>query len=95
MAPRVSLLGKFTGLSLLAMVALAFVIGMVLHGRIEARALTNAEQLTGVIAKIRSSILTPRPLRPETSTNGRSASTLGSYPSSRAVACERVTISYE
>jgi diguanylate cyclase (GGDEF)-like protein len=62
MAPRVSLLGKFTGLSLLAMVALAFVIGTVLHGRIEARALSNAEQLAGVIAKI---TLAPRLTRAE------------------------------
>jgi diguanylate cyclase (GGDEF)-like protein len=52
MAPRVSLLGKFTGLSLLAMVVLALVIGTVLHARLETRALRNAEQLTGVIGQL-------------------------------------------
>jgi diguanylate cyclase (GGDEF)-like protein len=52
MGPRVSLLGKFNGLSLLAMVALALVFGTVLQNRIEARALRSAEQLTGVIGQL-------------------------------------------
>ena len=43
----------------------------------------------------RSSALTPRPLRPETSTNGLPSLSVSAYPSARAVACERATISYE
>jgi diguanylate cyclase (GGDEF)-like protein len=52
MAQRFSLLGKFSGLSLLAMVLLAVVIGSVLHARIEARALTKAEELTEVFNRV-------------------------------------------
>jgi diguanylate cyclase (GGDEF)-like protein len=52
MARRVSLLGKFSGLSLLAMLILAAVIGTVLHGRIEARALREAERLTQVFSSL-------------------------------------------
>ena len=52
MAPRLSLLGKFVVLSLLATVLLAVAIGSVLHERIERRALDNAEQLTRVIGDL-------------------------------------------
>ncbi len=52
MAPRLSLLGKFVVLSLLATVLLAVVVGSALHGRIERRALDNAAQLTGVIGDL-------------------------------------------
>jgi diguanylate cyclase (GGDEF)-like protein len=46
MLPRLSLLGKFNALSLLAMLALAIAIGMALQGRIEQRALEDSERLT-------------------------------------------------
>ena len=52
MGTRLSLLGKFNGLSLLAMITLAFVIGAVLQARIEARALRGAQQLTSVIGQL-------------------------------------------
>ena len=52
MAPRLSLLGKFVVLSLLATVLLAVVVGSALHERIERRALDNAEQLTQVIGDL-------------------------------------------
>jgi diguanylate cyclase (GGDEF)-like protein len=52
MAQRISLLGKFSGLSLLAMVLLAVVVGSVLQDRIEARALTKAEELTEVFNRV-------------------------------------------
>ncbi len=52
MGPRVSLLGKFSALSLLAMLVLALSIGTVLHARMETRALRGAEQLTTVIAQL-------------------------------------------
>src|SRR4029078_11448492 len=52
MAPRLSLLGKFVVLSLLATVLLAVAIGSVLHERIERRALDNAERLTRVIGDL-------------------------------------------
>jgi diguanylate cyclase (GGDEF)-like protein len=49
MPPRLSLLGKFSALSLLAMLVLAIAIGTALHGRIETRALREAERLTQVL----------------------------------------------
>jgi diguanylate cyclase (GGDEF)-like protein len=52
MGRHVSLLGRFSALSLLAMVALAFAIGIVLSDRIEQRALRNAEQLTRVVSRM-------------------------------------------
>ena len=52
MASRLSLLGKFSGLSMLAMLALAITIGTVLHGRIETRALREAERLTEVFGSL-------------------------------------------
>jgi diguanylate cyclase (GGDEF)-like protein len=52
MAPRLSLLGKFVVLSLLATVLLAVAIGSVLHERIERRGLEGAEQLTRVIGDL-------------------------------------------
>jgi len=70
MARRVSLLGRFSGLSLFAMVALGLTIGMVLQARIEARALHEAEQLTRVFSQMAvvpnlSSTDLERPLRLE------------------------------
>ena len=50
--PRLSLLGKFVALSLLATVLLAVAVGSVLDERIERRALGNAEQLTRVIGDL-------------------------------------------
>jgi diguanylate cyclase (GGDEF)-like protein len=52
MGSRLSLLGKFSTLSLLAMLALAFLMGTVLHERIEARALREAERLTQVFSSL-------------------------------------------
>ena len=52
MGTRVSLLGKFNGLSLLSMIVLALVIGTVLQARIETRALRGAEQLTNAIGQL-------------------------------------------
>ena len=52
MARRVSLLGRFSVLSLVAMVALGLTIGFVLQARIEARALRAAEQLTLVFSSV-------------------------------------------
>ena len=52
MAPRLSLLAKFSALSLLAVIALAIAIGTVLHGRIETRALRDAERLTQVFTSL-------------------------------------------
>src|SRR5918993_1451215 len=52
MVPRLSLLGKFVALSLLATVLLAVAVGSVLDERIERRALGNAEQLTRVIGDL-------------------------------------------
>ena len=52
MGRHVSLLGRFSALSLLAMLALAFVIGVVLSHRIEQRALRDAEQLTRVFNRL-------------------------------------------
>jgi diguanylate cyclase (GGDEF)-like protein len=52
MAPRLSLLAKFSALSLLAVIALAIAIGTVLHGRIETRALRDAERLTQVFSNL-------------------------------------------
>ncbi len=52
MGRRVSLLGRFSGLSLLAMVALGLAIGIVLQARIEARALREAERLTRVFNRL-------------------------------------------
>jgi diguanylate cyclase (GGDEF)-like protein len=52
MAPRLSLLGKFVVLSLLATVLLAVAVGSALHERIERRALANAEELTQVIGDL-------------------------------------------
>lgn len=49
MGRRVSLLGKFSGLSLLAMVVIGLVMGVVLQNRIEGRALRDAEQLVQVL----------------------------------------------
>ena len=64
MGPRVSLLVKFSALSLLAMVALALVVGLVLQDRMEARALRNAEQLTRVFNRLAvASNLTPGDLK--------------------------------
>jgi diguanylate cyclase (GGDEF)-like protein len=48
MPPRLSLLGKFSLLSLLAMIALAVTIGAALQSRIETRALRDSERLTQV-----------------------------------------------
>jgi diguanylate cyclase (GGDEF)-like protein len=48
MPPRLSLLGKFSALSLLAMIALALAIGTALQSRIETRALRDSERLTRV-----------------------------------------------
>jgi diguanylate cyclase (GGDEF)-like protein len=48
MPPRLSLLGKFSALSLLAMIALALAIGTALQHRIETRALRDSERLTQV-----------------------------------------------
>jgi hypothetical protein len=51
-----------------------------------------------ISVSMRSSAFTPRPLRPETSTNGLRASSesgAGAWPSSRAVSCDSATISYE
>jgi diguanylate cyclase (GGDEF)-like protein len=48
MAARLSLLGKFSALSFVAMLMLAIAIGMALHERIETRALREAERLTQV-----------------------------------------------
>ena len=52
MGQRISLLGKFSGLSLLAMVLLGLTIGFVLQDRIEARALRKAEQLAEVFNRV-------------------------------------------
>ncbi len=52
MGHRFSLLGKFSGLSLLAMVVLGVTVGFVLQDRIEARALRNAEQLTEIFNRV-------------------------------------------
>src|SRR5215207_2405283 len=52
MAPRLSLLGKFSALSLVAMLVLAIAIGMALHERIETRALREAERLTQVFGSL-------------------------------------------
>ena len=62
MGPRVSLLGKFSALSLLAMLVLALSIGAVLHARMEARALRGAEQLTTMIGQL---TIAPRITRAE------------------------------
>jgi diguanylate cyclase (GGDEF)-like protein len=48
MASRLSLLGKFSALSLLAMLALAIAIGTALQERIETRALRDSERLTTI-----------------------------------------------
>jgi diguanylate cyclase (GGDEF)-like protein len=71
MVPRLSLLGKFVALSLLATVLLAVAVGSVLHERIERRALGNAEQLTRVIGELTvaprlSRAQLARPLEPAT-----------------------------
>jgi diguanylate cyclase (GGDEF)-like protein len=71
MGQRFSLLGRFSGLSLLAMVLLGLTIGFVLQDRIEARALRHAEELTEVFSRV---VVAPnvsradldRPLSPET-----------------------------
>ena len=52
MGPRLSLLGKFSVLSLVAMVLLAVSIGVVLRDRIEARALRKAEDVTRVANRL-------------------------------------------
>jgi diguanylate cyclase (GGDEF)-like protein len=52
MGQRISLLGKFSGLSLLAMVLLGLTIGLVLQERIENRALRKAEQLAAVFNRV-------------------------------------------
>ena len=52
MGIRLSLLGKFSGLSLIAVVVLAMLIGTVLHARIETRALREAERLTQVFSSL-------------------------------------------
>ncbi len=52
MTPRVSLLGKFCGLSLLATAVPALVVGSTLHQRIEARALRNAEVTSRMFVKM-------------------------------------------
>jgi diguanylate cyclase (GGDEF)-like protein len=52
MVRRLSLLGRFSALSLLAMVALGLTIGFVLQARIEARALRESEQLTRVFNRL-------------------------------------------
>src|SRR5829696_8029333 len=52
MRPRVSLLGKFSGMSLFAMVLLGLTIGYVLQDRIERRALDGAAQLTEVFNRV-------------------------------------------
>src|SRR4051794_37408117 len=52
MGRRVSLLGRFSALSLFAMVALGLTIGFVLQARIEARALREAEQFTRVFSRL-------------------------------------------
>jgi diguanylate cyclase (GGDEF)-like protein len=52
MPPRLSLLGKFSALSLLAMLALAIAIGTVLQGRIETRALRDSERLTQLFNRL-------------------------------------------
>src|SRR5690242_9746827 len=52
MGQRFSLLGKFSGLSLLAMVLLGLTLGLVLQDRIEARALKNARELTEVFSRV-------------------------------------------
>ena len=48
MPPRLSLLGKFSALSLLAMLALAIAMGTVMQSSIESRALRDSERLTQV-----------------------------------------------
>jgi diguanylate cyclase (GGDEF)-like protein len=50
--PRLSLLGKFSLLSLVLMVGLGLVLASVLEGQIERRALANAEQLARVTAQV-------------------------------------------
>jgi diguanylate cyclase (GGDEF)-like protein len=70
MGRQFSLLGRFSALSLIAMVALGFVMGFVLQARIEARALREAEQLTRVSNRLAvASRLTSRdlegPLEPQ------------------------------
>jgi diguanylate cyclase (GGDEF)-like protein len=52
MASRLSLLGKFSALSLVAMLVLASAIGMALHERIDTRALREAERLTQVFGSL-------------------------------------------
>jgi diguanylate cyclase (GGDEF)-like protein len=60
---HLSLLGRYSALSLTVMVALGFAIGYVLQDRIEARALREAEQLTRVFSRLAvASQLTPRDL---------------------------------
>ena len=44
------MLGRFSALSLFAMIALGLTIGFVLQARIQARALREAEQLTSVVS---------------------------------------------
>jgi diguanylate cyclase (GGDEF)-like protein len=50
--PRLSLLGQFSLLSLVLIVALGLVLATVLEGQIERRALDNAEQLAQVTAQV-------------------------------------------
>jgi diguanylate cyclase (GGDEF)-like protein len=52
MGHRFSLLGKFSGLSLLAMIVLGLTVGYVLQDRIEARALRSAEQVAEIFNRV-------------------------------------------
>jgi diguanylate cyclase (GGDEF)-like protein len=52
MTPRVSLLGKFCALSLIATVLLALGVGATLHDRIERRALHNAEAMSRLLVEL-------------------------------------------
>src|SRR5215213_2398267 len=52
MTPRVSLLGKFCALSLIATVLLALGVGATLHDRIEERALRNAEAMSRLLVEL-------------------------------------------
>ena len=61
---RLSLLGRFSLLSLMALTALGVVVGLVLTSRIEHRAVTNATRLAVVMARTgAASALTPSDLR--------------------------------
>ena len=80
MPPRLSLLGKFSALSLLAMLALAIAIGTALQERIETRALRDSERLTTVFNSL---AVVPNLSRPTWTSRSRRSSRRGSTRRSR------------